>query len=180
MTDWTMEPIASKPARLAGASAESSAAQQQIALGSSVFTPPIENVRSANYANCCAFGKEAGAPLNGITTVEGANRILRHCKKALLDSIAVKEEAQREVGRTTLFKGIAAQEDRGAGGGRAGGGGESTRRQRRSDRRDRRRNGKRRNGKYRTGERSSEARGAEEAGEEEGTGEQEGGTPKGE
>eukprot|EP00904_Undaria_pinnatifida_P001816 jgi/Undpi1/11635/HiC_scaffold_35.g13930.m1 len=122
-TDWTMEPVASKPARLAGTSAEASAAQQQIALGSSVFTPSIENVRSANYANCCAFGKEAGTLLDGITTIEGANRILRHCKKALMDSIAVEEETQREVGRTTLFKGIAAQEDGGVGGGRAGGGG---------------------------------------------------------
>ena len=77
-TDWTMESIASKPARLAGTSAASSTTQEQIALGSSVFTPSIENVRSANYANCCAFGKETGALLNGITTIEGANRILRH------------------------------------------------------------------------------------------------------
>ena len=55
-TDWTIESIASKPARLAGTSAGSSASQQQIALGSSVFTPSISNVRSANYAKCCAFG----------------------------------------------------------------------------------------------------------------------------
>ena len=102
-TDWTMESIASKPPRLAGTSAGSSAAQQQIALGSRVFTPSIENVRSANYANSCAFGKEVGALLNGITTIEGANRILSYCKKALLDSIEVEEEAQRQVGRTTLF-----------------------------------------------------------------------------
>ena len=101
--DWTTEPIASKPARLAGTSAGRSAAQQQIALDSSVFTPSIENVRSANYANWCAFGKEVGALLNGITTIERANRILRHCTNDLLDSIAVEEETQRQVGRTTLF-----------------------------------------------------------------------------
>ena len=77
-TDWTMDSIVSKPARLAGTSAGSSAAQEKIALGYSVVTPSIENVRSANYANCCAFGKETGALLNGITTIEGANRILRH------------------------------------------------------------------------------------------------------
>eukprot|EP00904_Undaria_pinnatifida_P003962 jgi/Undpi1/13567/HiC_scaffold_8.g03226.m1 len=95
-TDWTMEPIASKPARLTGTNAEGSAVQQKIALGSSVLTPSIGNVRSANYANCCTIGKEAEALLDGITTIEGANRILRHCKKALLDSIAVEEETQRE------------------------------------------------------------------------------------
>ena len=109
-TDWTIESIASKPARLAGTSAGSSASQQQIALGSSVFTPSISNVRSANYAKCCAFGKEPGALLNGITAIEGTNRILRHCKKGLLDSIDVEEETQRQVGHTTLFEGIAAQE----------------------------------------------------------------------
>ena len=101
-----MESIASKPASLTGTSAESSTAQQQTALGSRVFTPSIENVRSANYANSCAFGKEVGGLLNEITTIEGANRILRYCKKALLDSIEVEEEAQRQVGRTTLFKGL--------------------------------------------------------------------------
>lgn len=108
---WIMEPLASKLARLASASAGSLAGRQPVAPVPNVVTPSNEHVRSTNYANCCAFGKELAGMLAGVNSIEGVNRILHHLKKVAVDSADVEEVSQRRVSRTTVFKGVDSRYD---------------------------------------------------------------------
>ena len=70
-TPWTMEALGAKPARLTSSSAASPPRQHPAGTVPCAFNSTKQNLKSAGYANCIAFGNKMAALAREIGTLEG-------------------------------------------------------------------------------------------------------------
>lgn len=112
-TPWTMEAIAAKSAKLRSSSSGRSAGQHTAGTCLSVSARAKQNLRSAVYANCLAFGKELAALSWEISSLQGHTRMLDTLTDAAKALIKVELRSQTNTSSPRIFQGRIFRADNG-------------------------------------------------------------------